>query len=106
MTLDAAKPEPITLGTAVDYHDGPALGTFSIDIEANTWYQLTTKGGGEYLLLDEKGDTIGVHQLQFGPQIAYYFLPSHRSKIRIKVLGGTKDTRFRLDTHAIPNLGG
>ena len=107
MTLDAAKPEPVALGAAVDYHDGAALGTFSLDIEANTWYQLTTRGGATgYLLLDEKGDTIGVVPLRFGPQIAYYFLPSHKGNIRIKVLGGTKDTRFRVDPHAIPNLGG
>ena len=107
MSLDSAKPEAILLTNMIDYHDGPALGTYSMNVEANVWYQLTTKGGaGGYLLLDDKGDTIGTYRVQFGPQVAYYFLPARKGTVRIKVLNGTKDTRFRVDTHAIPNLGG
>ena len=107
MNLDSAKPEPISLGVPIDYHDGPALGTFTAEVQANTWYQLTTKGGATgYLILDEKGDTIATIQQQFGPQSIHFFLPSHKSKIRIKVLNGTKDTRFRLDVAAFPSLGG
>jgi hypothetical protein len=106
MTLEAAKPEPLALGKAVDYHDGAALGTYSLDIQANTWYQLTTRGNGSYLLLDDHGDVIGVFRVQFGSQVAYYFLPSHSGKIRFKVRDGANDTRFRVDPHAIPNLGG
>ena len=107
MNLESAKPEPLAIATVVDYKDGPALGTYSVNVEAGNWYQLTVRGGASgYLLLDDKGDTIGVIHQRFGPQAIYFFQPARKGTIRIKVQGGTKDTRFRLDAAAFPNLGG
>lgn len=107
MNLDSAKPEPLAIATVVDYKDGPALGTYSVTVEANNWYQLTVRGGASgYVLLDDKGDTIGVIHSRFGPQGIYFFQPARRGTIRIKVQNGNKDTRFRLDAAAFPNLGG
>ena len=106
MSLEQAKPDPIAIGAPIDYKDGPSLGTYSIDLEANTWYQLTTKGNSQYLILDEKGDAIPVQRQQFYSQVAFYFAPSRKGKVRIKVLNGAKETRFQLNVHAIPYLGG
>lgn len=106
LSLDQAKPEAIAIGAPIDYRDGPALGTYSIDLEANTWYQLTTKGNSQYLILDDKGDAISMQRQQFYSQVAYYFAPSRKGKVRIKVLNGAKETRFQLNVHAIPYLGG
>jgi hypothetical protein len=107
MTLDSAKPEPLAIATVVDYKDGPALGTYSVAVEAGNWYQLTTRGPATgYLILDDKGDKIGSIRQTFGPQTIYFFQPARKGTIRIKVQNGTKDTRFRLDAAAFPNLGG
>ncbi len=107
MNLDSAKPEPLAIATAVDYKDGPALGTYAVQVEGGNWYQLTTRGPATgYLLLDDKGDTIGAIRQSFGPQTIYFFQPARRGTIRIKVQNGNKDTRFRLDAAAFPNLGG
>ncbi len=106
LALELAKPEPIAIGTPIEYRDGPALGTYSIELNANIWYQLTTRSNAEYLILDDKGDTIGAIRQQFGPQTIYFFQPGRKGIVRIKVMNGTKDTRFRLDVAAFPNLGG
>ena len=106
MALELAKPEPIAIGNPIEYRDGPALGTYSIELNANIWYQLTTRSNAEYLILDDKGDTIGAIRQQFGPQTIYFFQPGRKGIVRIKVMNGAKDTRFRLDVAAFPNLGG
>lgn len=106
MKLDSAKPAPLQLGVPVTYEDGPALGTYAVEVEAGVRYQLLYKGTSQgFTFLDDKGDVIGYGHQQFGDQAALYFVPARKGTVRIKVEGGKPDTRFRVDKHILPDLG-
>ncbi|MBI1333513.1 MAG: hypothetical protein GC165_11620 [Armatimonadetes bacterium] len=107
MHLDLAKPEELTLGKAIQYQEGQAMGTYRLKVEKGTRYQLLTIMRGEsFDLYDEKGDWVQPFLAQFGDKRATYFTARESGEYTIFVRNGTSQTRFRVDKHILPDLGG
>lgn len=106
MTLNAAKPERITLGTIATYTDGPSFGTYAVDLEKGVQYQLTSADVNTNItLIDDQGNVVPVAALVLAGKRVIYIGVGKTGTFKIKIESGTQGSKFRVDKTQLPDLG-
>lgn len=106
MTLDAAKPEPLALGTPTIYAEGPSFGTYSVQLEQGVQYQLTAAHTGTNItLIDDQGNVVHTVALILAGKRVIYIGVGKTGTYKIKIENGAIGTKFRVDKTQLPDLG-